>query len=37
MYLCFLVYKKVFDIVKHQELIDILKGIGVGGKDLRAV
>ena len=36
-YLCFIDYEKAFDRVKHEDLIAILKGIGVDGRDLRMV
>ena len=37
MYLCFIDHEKAFDRVKHEDLIEILKGTGVDGKDLRMV
>ena len=36
-YLCFIDYEKAFDTVRHNELLDVLKQIGVDGKDLRLI
>ena len=36
-YLCFIEYGKAFDGVRHEDLIEILKGTVVDGKDLRMV
>ena len=36
-YLCFVDYEKAFDKVRHNELMNILKQIGVDGKDLRLI
>ena len=33
--LCFVDYEKAFDKVGHNELINVLKQVGVDGKDLR--
>ena len=37
MYLCFIDYEKAFDRVKHENLINMLKGAGIDGKDLRII
>ena len=37
MYLCFIDHEKAFDRVKHEDLIEILKGTGMERKDLRMV
>ena len=37
MYLCFVDYEKAFDKIRHNELMDVLKQIGVDGKDLRLI
>ena len=34
---CFIDYEKAFDRVRHEDLIEILKDIGVYGKELRVV
>ena len=36
-YLCFVDYQKAFDKVRHNELMNTLKQIGVDGKDLRLI
>ena len=37
LYLCFIDNTKAFDCVKHQEIVNLLKGINVDGKDLRII
>ena len=37
MYVCFIDYAKAFDRVKHENLIDCLKEIGLDGKDIRVI
>ena len=34
-YVCFIDYQKAFDNVRHEELFELLKGIGMDGKDWR--
>lgn len=36
-YACFIDYQKAFDRVKHQKMVEILKGIGLDDKDLRII
>ena len=37
MYVCFIDYAKAFDRVKHENLIQCLKEIGLDGKDIRII
>ena len=37
LYACFIDYEKAFDRVRHVELMEILKNIGVDGKDYRII
>ena len=37
LYLCFIDYKKAFDKVKHEQLINMLDLLDIDGKDLRVV
>ena len=37
MYICFIDYAKAFDKVKHENLIDCLKKIGLDSKDIRVI
>ena len=37
LYLCFIDYTKAFDRVRHAEIIDILEGLNIDGKDLRII
>ena len=37
MYICFIDYAKAFDRVKHSELIESLKSIGIDGRDCRII
>ena len=37
MYVCFIDYAKAFDRVKHENLVDCLKQIGLDGKDIRVI
>ena len=37
MYICFIDYAKAFDRVKHENLIECLKQIGIDGKDTRII
>ena len=37
LYVCFIDYAKAFDRVKHCELIECLKSIGIDGKDCRII
>ena len=37
LYICFIDDVKVFDCVKHEQLIKILEGLEIDGKDLRLV
>ena len=34
---CFMVYEKAFDKVRQEKLLEILKDLGVDGKDLRLI
>ena len=36
-FLCFVDFEKAFDTVRHEELIEMLKGKGVDGKDIRII
>ena len=36
-YLCFIEFQKAFDTVRYNQLVDMLKEIGIDGKDLRVV
>ena len=36
-YICFIDYEKAFDRVKHEKLCEILKVIGMDGKDIRII
>ena len=36
-YICFIDYEKAFDRVKHEKLCEILKLIGMDGKDIRII
>lgn len=36
-FVCFIDYEKAFDRVQHEKLINILRGAGVDGKDLRII
>lgn len=37
MYVCFIDYEKAFDRVRHEDLMEILKSIGVKGSELRMI
>ena len=37
LYACFIDYENAFDCVRHDELMGILKNIGVDGKDYRII
>ena len=37
LYICFIDYAKAFDKVKHENLIDCLKQIGLDSKDIRVI
>ena len=37
MYLCFINWKKVFDSVNHEKLLQLLDKIGIDSKDLRLI
>ena len=36
-YLCFVDFEKAFDTVRHEDMIDILRGIGLDDKDVRII
>lgn len=36
-YGCFIDYQKAFDRMKHDKLLEILKGIGIENQDLRII
>ncbi len=37
LYVCFLDYEKAFDRVKHVDLMRMLEGLEIDGKDLRLI
>ena len=37
MYLCFVDWKKAFDSVDHEKLLQLLNKIGIDGKDIRLI